>query len=223
MSALPNMQPDDTRARLIEAAGEVFAEHGFRAATVREICAKAGANIAAINYHFGDKMGLYIEVARVSSGTLGDLDPRGLQLDDKPAPEALRMLIANMVQRIVGSEKVVPHLRIMSQELTRPTEALPRIAEQVIGPNYQLLRGVIGRLLDLDPAHDTVRFCAHSVVGQVVHFGVGKPVIGLLWPAMKMTPPQLEQIAEHITEFSLAGIRAVQRKPQSITRGKQKI
>jgi AcrR family transcriptional regulator len=209
MSALANLQPDDTRARLIEAGGEVFAEQGFRAATVRDICTKAGANVAAINYHFGDKMGLYIEVVRLSAGTQGNLDPRGLNLDEKPAAEALRLLIANMVQRIVGSEKAAPHLRIMSQELTRPTEALPRIAEEVIGPNYAMLRGVIGRLLDMDATSDAVRFCAHSVVGQVVHFGVGKPVIQLLWPAMKMTPGQLEQIADHITEFSLAGIRAM--------------
>ena len=51
-----------TRQRLLEAAGQVFAEQGFRAATVRDICQRAGANIAAVNYHFGDKEALYREV-----------------------------------------------------------------------------------------------------------------------------------------------------------------
>src|SRR5437016_3170156 len=98
MSAVPiAVQPDDTRARLIEAAGAVFAEQGYRAATVRDICARAGANVAAINYHFRDKMGLYVEVVRTSIGAKADLDP---DLDTRTPADALRLLITNMVRRM---------------------------------------------------------------------------------------------------------------------------
>ena len=55
---------DETRQRLLDTAGEVFAEKGFQAATVRQICGMAGVNIAAINYHFGDKERLYIEAVK---------------------------------------------------------------------------------------------------------------------------------------------------------------
>ena len=53
-----------TRDRILEAAGEQFAERGFRGATVRVICEKAGVNISAVKYYFGGKEELYSEVLR---------------------------------------------------------------------------------------------------------------------------------------------------------------
>src|ERR1700683_3182024 len=60
--------PDGTRTKLLDAAGHVFADFGYQAATVREICARAGVNIALVNYYFGDKLELYTEVLRHSIG-----------------------------------------------------------------------------------------------------------------------------------------------------------
>ena len=56
--------PSATRERLVEAAAGLFAERGYRGATLREIARRAGANLAAANYHFGSKQRLYLEVAR---------------------------------------------------------------------------------------------------------------------------------------------------------------
>ena len=55
---------DNTRTRLLKAAAEVFAEHGYENATIRQICTRADANVALVNYHFGDKLELYTEVLR---------------------------------------------------------------------------------------------------------------------------------------------------------------
>jgi AcrR family transcriptional regulator len=52
----------NTRRRLLEAALEVFTAEGFRNATIQQICARAGANIAAAHYHFGGKEELYAAV-----------------------------------------------------------------------------------------------------------------------------------------------------------------
>ena len=67
-SSATDITHDKTRQRLLEAAGEIFAEQGFRQTTVRDICARAGANVAAVNYHFGDKEKLYSEVLRFAHG-----------------------------------------------------------------------------------------------------------------------------------------------------------
>jgi AcrR family transcriptional regulator len=56
---------DPTRARILRAATELFAERGFRRTGVRAICAKARTNVAAVNYHFRSKERLYLEVFRI--------------------------------------------------------------------------------------------------------------------------------------------------------------
>ena len=93
---------DDTRQRLLEAAGEIFAEKGFRAATVREICGRAGANLAAVNYHFGDKERLYVAAVKHSHSSDQDQRtpswPRGT-----PPAEKLRDYIQQMLTSLLES------------------------------------------------------------------------------------------------------------------------
>src|SRR6266545_7304469 len=86
-SGLP-IASDRTRSRLLEAAAEMFAELGFHHATVRQICDRAGTNIASINYHFGDKTGLYTEVVRQSMRA-ARFDAVRAALDQHASPEEI--------------------------------------------------------------------------------------------------------------------------------------
>lgn len=207
-AALPAENADPTRARLIEAAGQVFAEHGFQSATIRDICTRAGANVAAVNYHFRDKAGLYLAVLRHSmSGASGQSELRDAALLAATPEEALRLMVAAMLRRMHNPNTGrACHLRIMVHEMAQPTEALPRVVEEIIGPNYAAMRQILSRLLGKPSDDDVTRLCAHSVIGQVVHYAHAGPVIGLLWPALKMTPERLDAIAAHIAEFSLHAI-----------------
>ena len=205
---LPEEHPDPTRARLLDAAGQVFAEQGFQAATVRDICTRAKANIAAVNYHFRDKAGLYLEVLRHSMHAGGQPEPRELAMAAATPEEGLRLMIAAMLRRMHGpATGPACHFRIMVHEMVQPTEALPRIVEEIIGPSHAAMRQIMSRLLNKPPDHDLTRLCSHSVVGQVVHYAHAGPMIALLWPDLKMTPERLDAIAAHIAEFSLAAIK----------------
>src|SRR5262245_56133679 len=93
---------DATRSRLIEAAGHVFAEQGFKATTVRDICAKAGANVAAVNYHFGGKEGLYNAVLRHAHRccAVGNAEQAVAAAEGKSAEERLGIFIRGFLTNI---------------------------------------------------------------------------------------------------------------------------
>lgn len=198
---------DQTRSRLIDAAGQVFSEKGFAGATVREICARADANVAAVNYHFRDKVGLYVEVMKESMAQAAEEDRR-LVADTESTPHGIvTALITAMLQRIsTPGVRSAWHVRIMAHELVKPSPALDRVVQEVMTPRYDMLRGVIARIIGLPPDHDTTRLCAHSIIGQVIHYAHAKPVIGRLWPSLQFSPERVQEIAEHIARFSLAGM-----------------
>src|SRR5580693_1138195 len=106
----------ETRQRLLEAGGEVFAAKGFKAATVREICRKAGANVASVNYHFGDKEKLYVEVLRFSHACAIDRHPPTFGVNDTSHPEdRLRAFIVSFVHRMFDTGRPAWHGKLMSR------------------------------------------------------------------------------------------------------------
>jgi TetR/AcrR family transcriptional regulator, regulator of cefoperazone and chloramphenicol sensitivity len=197
---------DRTRTKLLDAAGDVFAEVGYYDATVRQICARAGANVAAVNYHFRDKLGLYTEVLRRAVGAVQNEAIRKALDDDAAPEEVLRHAIRAMFQKMCGADRPDLRFGLMAHELAHPTPALSRVIDEAIRPIYSRLREIIGTILRLPSDNETTRLCTISVVGQIVHYAHARPVLTLLWPELKMTPAQVEQIANHIAEFSLAYI-----------------
>ncbi len=197
---------DGTREKLLEAAEQVFAERGFYSATVREICRRAGANVAAVNYHFGDKLNLYTEVLRRFAHRL---DVESALRDRSASPEdLLRAIIRMRLQRVFASEHPDLPFRLIAQEWIRPTPAMDRVVGEAFRPLYDRFRDIVGAILGLPRDHETTRLCVHSVIGQAIHYVQGRPLLARLWPDLKMTPDQVDRIANHIADFSLAYLRA---------------
>lgn len=201
--------PGDTRAQLLEAAAEIFAECGYQQAKIRQICARAGANIALVNYHFGDKMGLYTEVLQQSIRTGHVEAMRGALEQGGPPEKILRAVIRARMQGLCRGELADRKFRIVIHELAQPTPAMARVIDDVTRPIYRRILELIGEMIGLAPDDEKTRLCAHSVMGQIMLYALANPVLKRLWPEMKMTPEQLDRMASHIADFSLAYLREI--------------
>lgn len=229
------LDPDGqgTRARLLEAAGEVFAAQGFQHATVRDIVAKAGANIAAVNYHFGDKRGLYVEVIRECKRWASEHYPvvgeGGVEERSDEPREQLRLFIHQFMLRLLDRGRPAWHGKLMCREIADPSEsggaAFDMVVEEFIRPQARLLESIIAgvmfgsgkRLTTRDEGQ--VRLCVASVIGQVLHYEHASKVMGKLYPMELAPTDQIERLAEHVYRFSLA---AMENMGRSADKGKGK-
>jgi AcrR family transcriptional regulator len=196
---------DDPRRRLLEAAGEIFAEKGFKGATVREIIERAGVNIAAVNYYFRDKGRLYIEaVKQVVCGEPGD--ETLAWPDGTPAAVRLRDFIRFLLGRLLDKNKPAWHARLMMRELTQPSKACAELVRDYIEPKSRILQGILRDLLPPDTPRWKAFLAAFSIVGQC-HFHLShRPVIMLLVGEQDYARFDAETLADHITQFSLRGL-----------------
>lgn len=199
---------DAARERLINAAGEVFAEVGFRAATVREICARAGVNIAAVNYYFGDKATLYAEVLRHSHASARAKYPLE-RLADDPPERALRTFVHTFMTKILDEGRPAWHGKLMAREMVEPTSALDEIVASTIRPTWTTLTAIVAGLLARPRGDQFVEDCAASIIGQCLMFCHCRPVIDRLYPESRYTPEQIARRSDHIVRFSLSSLHAL--------------
>ena len=200
---------DATRDKLLEAAGRAFAERGYAGATVRDICKEAGANVAAVNYYFKDKLALYTEVLNQMKRA-AYVDQMRAALDQKASPEEiLRAVIKARLRGLHGQKRPDWHFRIAAREFAQPTPAMAQVIDKVMRPIHDRVRQVVGKIIGRSPDHEQTRLCTYSIMGQMLLYVLASPVLMRLWPEMKMTPEQLDRVANHIADFSLAYLRQV--------------
>jgi TetR/AcrR family transcriptional regulator, regulator of cefoperazone and chloramphenicol sensitivity len=198
-----------TRRRLLESGARLFAARGFTHVTVREICTAAGANVAAVNYHFGDKLGLYVQVVRAAIDAMRTTSEAVRQPNEPgSAEDRLRRYIRVFLRRVAGRESWIHQL--MAREMADPTPALDLIVEQAIRPRMLYLIRLVAELLECSAEDERAIRCAASVQAQCLSLlpnPVGKRL--RLPPRRRGNEAELEAVVQHVAEFSLAGIRAV--------------
>ncbi len=202
----------DTKSRLMEAAGRVFSEKGFKTATVRDICRLAGANVAAVHYHFGDKAGLYKALLDEAFELGLKRYPPAMGLaDDAPAEKRLFAFVHSFLLRMLGDGRDAWCGKLMAMELNEPTPALDHLVERYITPMSRRLRRIAADLLADGTKPDDARafLCAMSIAGQCQHIFRNRAVIDKLSPDFKTDVEDVESLARHIAEFSLCALRGM--------------
>lgn len=209
MTAASAAAPDQaTEARLLAAATELFAEHGFANVTVRDICERAQANVAAINYHFRGKDGLYQAVLQSAIGIMQETtEVARREGDGQSADEQLRIYVRTFIRRVVASRGNWIH-QLMTREMANPTHALELVISQVIKPRLAYLGGIVAALMGVEPADPRVMLGVFSVNAQCVTL-LNHKAAARVDPAFAARFETIEPMVDHITTFSLAGIRAM--------------
>ena len=212
-------QSNSTRERLLESACEVFAKKGYRDATVADICERAGANVAAINYYFGDKKSLYVEAWRLSfNRSLEAYPPDNGIPSDACAEERLRGRILAVMRRLADPKN--NEFEIIWREQMNPTGLLSEVMRKSIEPLREELGHIIRELLGESTSERQVLLCERSIMAQCFDVMIRARRRGVFMAAGIKTgqlpeEPGIETVAEHITRFSLAGIREIRRQVET--------
>ena len=198
----------DTRQRVLEAAGEVFAEKGFDGATIREIVERAGANLNAVNYYFRDKHGLYVALFEHAFTAIGGRDQALVALAEPlPAAQRLRAIVGHILGGFILTKRAAWQARLIAREMSEPTETFGTLVERFLRPRFEFLIATVRELASPDVPDLQVRLGAESVLGQCVHIAMGRAAVSRFVPELSYTPAGVELMADHITAFSLAAIR----------------
>jgi TetR/AcrR family transcriptional regulator, regulator of cefoperazone and chloramphenicol sensitivity len=212
--ASPLPRDDDeqgTRRRLLEAAGQIFADKGFDRATGKEICERAGTNTAAVNYYFGGMEGLYAAVLweahnRFVTFEMASAAVAG-QTDVKGRLEAIIRLIIRTITGPVSSSWV---LRVLGREILAASAALDTIREKEIVPKARLLRSIVSELMDLPEDHPAVaRGCVSVLAPCFMLLLFDRRTLKRALPKLSLSAEDSDALVQHLVQFSLAGLTAV--------------
>lgn len=195
------------RTRILEAAGPVFADRGFEGATVRQISAAAGVNLAAVNYYFGDKEHLYLETVQHARRVRSQQEPLPDWDESVSAEVKLRGIVNTLLRRMVGLQAAPWQVRLMMREITHPTQACRELVQEYFRPTFELLLNAVNEVVDEPAARHQLEQLAFSIIGQCLHYRVAGEIV-----AMLVDPADLEQhyttdaLTDHIVDFSLAAL-----------------
>ncbi|HEX2972701.1 MAG TPA: CerR family C-terminal domain-containing protein [Tepidisphaeraceae bacterium] len=204
-----NAAAQETCRKLIEAAGEVFAERGLHAATIKEITDRAGVNTAAINYHFSDKFELYAAVIRDALSRT-PIAPSAEKLAGSPE-DRLRAFITDVIDDLYDPSRPAWQATLLAHEFAQPTAALDAVVEELIRPRADYLNNIIRDILGPHASEEQIVTAGLSVSSPCFLYLYHREVIRRLHPHL-LRDDNRDELATHITDFALAALHALRKQ-----------
>ncbi|HVO48684.1 MAG TPA: CerR family C-terminal domain-containing protein [Steroidobacteraceae bacterium] len=200
-----------TRQQLLETAGQVFAEKGFDGTTGKEICRRAGVNVAAVVYHFGGMEQLYAAALGEARSRLVSLEKlTAVVAGDRSAPEKLAALIGLLVRALASPASESWAARLIGREIVSPPEGFDPRADHDMLARARLLKSVVAEITGLPVDHAVVARAAVSILAPcAMLLLVNRRRLERAFPAFNIKPESAEDIVRQMTRFALAGLAAI--------------
>jgi TetR/AcrR family transcriptional regulator, regulator of cefoperazone and chloramphenicol sensitivity len=197
-----------TKQQLLEVAGRVFGERGYERATSKEICERAQANIAAVNYHFGGKDGLYAAVLEEAHARLVSIDIVTQVTQSKgSAAEKLRLLLRQIVGEVAKRDQGAWELGVLSRELMAPTPLIDGMMKNQVMPKARMVTAMIGEILGVPPTHPAVSRSTVSIMGPCMFLLIANPEWQKkIFPALLI---DTDALVDHMVAFALGGLQSI--------------
>lgn len=201
----------DARSRLVISALRLFAEKGFEAATTREICVAAGANISAIRYYFGDKAGLYRAVFTEPMGET-TCHTNIATYSDLPLAEALVRFFTEFLEPLKKGEQIRLVMKLHFREMIEPTGVRQQEIDAEIKPQHEALVAILKEHFGLQRIDADMHRLAFSIIGMAVYFYVGQEVVSVISPQVLNTPKMIDVLAERLAGYAVSMIEGEARR-----------
>ncbi|BBH46305.1 TetR/AcrR family transcriptional regulator [Pseudomonas sp. KU43P] len=206
----PRKDGEATRARILQAAGELFAAVGYAEASNKAVAAKAEVDLASINYHFGSRNGLYLAVLDEARRRFLDIsDLQRITLGQQPAPEKLRALIELVVSKATQVRNNW-HLRVLAAEVLAPSPHGQAHLQAGTPLKLALLKGLFSEITTLPPDSPALTRCILCVTAPWAMLLIGpRGSSGALHEILGMPA---DEVSTHLFHFALAGLEATGRQ-----------
>lgn len=207
-----NHKNELTRERILDKAEALFASNGYHAVSVREITAAAQCNLAAVNYHFGNKQNLYLEVFRSRwlprASRLHRNFRKSLKDNGNLSPNVVvRSLARAFLEGPISDEERTRHHKLIFGEFAQPTQAFELVADQVLKPLFTNLVTDLKTAMPDATRDKQLALNAFSILAMVLYFNLARPLITRVLDGHDEIDFK-DRLIDHIVEFSLNGIGA---------------